>query len=276
MQITKKIKEKQFMIVLSFLITIAVAYADSKTGHEVSLSIFFLIPVSLAAIASNFRVGIAISVVSAIAWYWNDVSSGPAHSHWLIPVWNSVMRFGYFILHSFFLSRYVEQLAINREYANTDTLTGARNSRYLRIRLTKEMESASAGNLTLAYIDLDNFKQVNDQYSHAEGDIVLRSFVDLVTARIRETDFLARIGGDEFVLVMPGCDTESSRNAIEVIIANARKLFLEKGWPISLSIGAVTTRTRTISSEDLIASADHLMYDAKKQGKNLYLQREIH
>lgn len=187
------------------------------------------------------------------------------------------MRFGYFIFHSFFLSRYVEQLALSRAHANVDGLTGAFNARYFYARLKAEQKFALATDkfITLAFFDLDNFKRVNDEKGHAEGDEVLRCFTQIARQSIRTDDCFARLGGDEFVLLLPGAIMTKAQSILAQIKDHAHAEFTERQWAVSVSVGAVTTRRPGISTEKLIAAADKLMYDSKRAGKNRINHQEI-
>jgi diguanylate cyclase (GGDEF)-like protein len=253
-----------------------IGFLDHRTGHEISLSIFFLIPISLIVISVNFWAGVLTAVISSIIWYYNDITTGIKTSHWLIPVWNAVMRMGYFILHSFFLSRYMSQIRLNRKLACTDPLTGAFNSRYLKEKINEFSEGTNKKprHLSVIFFDMDNFKQVNDERGHAEGDQLLITFVRIAQQHIPESGFLARIGGDEFALILDGKDSTKTREIVAMIMHEAAASFAHHAWPASLSAGAVTGSTKTGYAK-LSQLADHLLYRAKKAGKNHAVYDEL-
>ena len=122
--------------------------------------------------------------------------------------------------------------------------------------------------LTLAYIDLDNFKTVNDQLGHVTGDQVLRAVVSSVKKNIRRTDIVARLGGDEFALLLPETNQESAR----VVLSKVQDGLLEEmrinNWPVTVSIGVLTCRVAPPSTDALVSMADELMYSVKHDGKN--------
>lgn len=253
-----------------------IGFLDHQTGHEISLSIFFLIPISLIVISVNFWAGVLTAVISSFIWYYNDVTTGSKASHWLIPVWNAVMRMGYFILHSFFLSRYISQISLNRKLARTDPLTGAFNSRYLNEKINGlgEETNKKPRHLSVIFFDMDNFKKVNDEHGHAEGDRLLVTFVRIAQRHIPETGFLARIGGDEFALILDGKDFAATREIVGKVTRDAVEAFAHHAWPASLSAGAVTGSAKTGYAK-LSRHADRLLYRAKKAGKNQAVCQEL-
>jgi len=121
------------------------------------------------------------------------------------------------------------------------------------------------------FLDLDGFKQINDQYGHEFGDLVLKATADRIKLEIRETDTVARIGGDEFVVIL------SSLPEIAIVKRIGRSLIQEISEPISLggleikvsvSIGIALYPENGETAEDLIRSADQAMYRVKRLGKN--------
>jgi diguanylate cyclase (GGDEF)-like protein len=154
--------------------------------------------------------------------------------------------------------------------ARMDPLTGLYNSRKLQEDLPDEVARArrSGSPLSLAYADLDNFKKINDQNGHTAGDDTLRRFGELLLQTARRTDRCYRIGGDEFVIVMPGTNSKGVAELLDRIRTRSRQepVALERHGA-GVSVGVVELRNGE-SSEDLIRRADHLMYQSKNGGKN--------
>ena len=121
---------------------------------------------------------------------------------------------------------------------------------------------------TVAYVDLDNFKTVNDQFGHSKGDELLRIVANTARNQLRDTDVVARLGGDEFALLLPETGQEDAR----VVIAKIQRSFLSEmrnnGWPVTLSIGVLTCIEMPGTADELIKMADKLMYSVKNNGKN--------
>ncbi len=148
----------------------------------------------------------------------------------------------------------------------TDHQSGLYNSSYLRARIGEEIERCSreGTGFALSFIDLDHFKLVNDQHGHLVGDRVLKQIADLLTENIRKSDVLARYGGDEFVLLMPGTGTEQAEKVMRRIKnAVAASAFLEN-IKIGLSSGMAFFPEDGDSLDKLLTAADERMYKKKK------------
>ena len=121
---------------------------------------------------------------------------------------------------------------------------------------------------TLAYVDLDNSKAVNDLEGHDAGDELLRRIADALRSSTRQTDVLGRLGGDEFAAVLP----ETSGGATGSVLENLRKQLIRAmakgGWPVTFSIGAVTFETPIDTSREALRVADAAMYTVKRSGKD--------
>jgi diguanylate cyclase (GGDEF)-like protein len=129
--------------------------------------------------------------------------------------------------------------------------------------------------LTVAYIDLDNFKTVNDQLGHRTGDELLIAVVSAIRSHIRATDVLARFGGDEFVILLPDTPGEAAFKFLTKMHDNLDQIMALKQWPVSFSIGVVTYCNVPSTVDEVIRNADELMYTVKHGGKNRLLHREI-
>jgi diguanylate cyclase (GGDEF)-like protein len=162
--------------------------------------------------------------------------------------------------------------ALERENlrANTDHLTGLLNKEAFRERVDEEMQRARRYNhpLSLAFIDLDNFKQINDTQGHARGDSLLQQFSKAIITTIRKTDIAGRMGGDEFAVCFPETTAEQVRKAVEKLAMSLEIMTSQSGWQVTASIGVVTCNKVSESFDVLLGKADKLMYLAKEKGKN--------
>ncbi|MCX5858489.1 MAG: GGDEF domain-containing protein [Proteobacteria bacterium] len=160
--------------------------------------------------------------------------------------------------------------ALEKMLARSDNLTKLMNARAFYERLEYELARAKRyGNtLTIGYLDLDNFKTVNDHLGHKAGDNVLCWVADLLRSFMRSSDAIARLGGDEFAIILPETDREQSRTVFTKILVALKKEMKEREIQITASIGAVSYPENTLSAEDLISCADSIMYRAKEAGKN--------
>jgi diguanylate cyclase (GGDEF)-like protein len=133
--------------------------------------------------------------------------------------------------------------------------------------------------VTLAYIDLDNFKAVNDTLGHERGDVMLRRTAELLQQSIRMGDVSARFGGDEFVVLLPETGPEGARALLERLRSLLAETFGQSPCPITVSIGAVSFAVPPQESEELVRQADAALYAAKSAGKNrlsLHVVRPSH
>jgi diguanylate cyclase (GGDEF)-like protein len=168
------------------------------------------------------------------------------------------------------IRRHRRQLAI---FANQDSLTGLPNRRHAYELATAAMEEAGATHIpfTVALIDLDHFKSINDRCGHAAGDKVLKEFALACRAAVRDTDVLGRWGGEEFLLVMPGASLETALIALERLRSLALRIQLPApaaGMRVCLSAGLSTFDPKCRSLDELIANADAALYHAKRDGRD--------
>jgi diguanylate cyclase (GGDEF)-like protein len=157
--------------------------------------------------------------------------------------------------------------------ANHDALTGLVNRRGFEDQLRKTMTvGAEQGKQhTLLFIDLDRFKLINDSGGHAAGDEFLRQIAAVLRARVRTTDVLARIGGDEFAVLLHACPVEQAlriANAIRMDVSNFRFVWREKVFHVGASIGLVVLSDPEASPEEVMEQADSACYAAKEAGRD--------
>ncbi len=160
--------------------------------------------------------------------------------------------------------------------AHYDTLSGLPNRVLLADRLHQAMAQAlrRGGKLAVAYLDLDGFKAINDQYGHDVGDLLLTALAGHMKRALREGDTLARMGGDEFVAVLLDLpDVESSVPLLSRLLEAAAEVVIEQGHPMRVSASLGVTffpQTEAIDADQLLRQADQAMYQAKLAGKNRY------
>jgi len=258
------------LITIATGIVFALGFVDYLTGFELSFSFFYLIPVAMTAWAGNRNTGLAFSVISAATWLLSNLLSGQYYSNPFIGVWNTLIRFGFYAVVTILLAELRHALEEERILANTDPLTGALNRRSFNDLAEKKMIYSEVNRrpYTMVYIDLDNFKTVNDTLGHAIGDLVLKTVVDSIQGQIRNTDFLARLGGDEFAILLTDIDQKHAEPIVERIQLSLLDKMEENDWDITFSIGVLTVLTMPESADKLVSMTDALMYEVKGRGKN--------
>jgi diguanylate cyclase (GGDEF)-like protein len=249
---------------------------DYLMGPRLSFVIFYLVPIALGAWWGGFAQGILLSMAAALTWQLVEVVGG-APAPPFIHLWNGAARFGIFVITSSLLSRLRVSLLLEKKMARSDALTGAANGRtfYEMVSQTVERALRTDQPITLAYLDLDNFKWLNDKLGHAAGDEALIDLVRTIHHNIRVTDLLARLGGDEFALLLPECSRADAQIILERIQERFTQQMQRKKWPVTLSMGAMTFPQPLRDVDAMVRRVDELMFQAKQAGKNRIVHHEL-
>ena len=257
------------VVVVAFVLVAAI---DTATGPELSLSVFYLVPVALVSLRWRGAAGQLAAVVAALAWMAIDLGSGATYSNPLIAFWNAAVRFGFFSLFSMLIERLQGAIEYQASLARTDPLTGLPNRRSFEESARRELARADRlrSPLALAVIDLDDFKLVNDEHGHAAGDLALRSVATAAGQTFRSADTAARVGGDEFALLLPDVDETAARTALERFQVS---LLDDDTRPLSCSIGFVLVAGGDLS--DALRCADQALYLAKASGRGTVELAEV-
>ena len=261
---------------VSFLFILLIAGVDYLTGDELSFSIFYLLPVILSAWYVSYAYSYTVSVMSAIAWFLIDHTSGDKYSYFVIPYWNAFVRFGFFIVVASLIRRLHKALKTLEVLAQQDGLTGIMNARTFKLGAERLFDLAVRHKrpLALGYIDLDGFKNINDSLGHDVGDQVLKAVSAVIKKRARISDLNGRLGGDEFAILLP----DTTVVGAQVFFAELRESLLNMAvrhqWPVGFSIGIATFNAPSVNVDEAIKYADTLMYEVKKSGKNNLLIKE--
>lgn len=243
---------------------------DFFTGNELTLSLFYLIPIVMLTWAVDRKTGLFMSFLSALTLLVAEIAAGQTYTLPIYYVLNTVVRGLFYVVVVYLVaelqrSRKEEQLA-----ARTDFITGAVNARYFNELLQMEISRMRRypHPVTLVYMDVDNFKLVNDLFGHKIGDEVLRSIVNELRTQLRCTDTIARLGGDEFVMLLPSTRQPEARLVVSKVYTNLLVKMRQRNWPVTFSMGVVTCEFSPYSAEQLINMADELMYEVKNSTKN--------
>jgi len=187
----------------------------------------------------------------------------------IVEIRQALMAYGmmitFLLFYSYVVFNYIKEIEM---HTVIDPLTELYNRRFVYMFLEKELENLKRGNLEklcVVYIDLDGFKQVNDKFGHITGDEVLKEVARLIKENFRKSDVVARIGGDEFLVIAVNCD----EGAILEKLSSLRKLLERKfeNYGISMSFGLATAPDDSTDIAELIKIADKRMYNCKKRKK---------
>jgi diguanylate cyclase (GGDEF)-like protein len=253
--------------IVAALLIVLIFVVDWLTGPEIALSIFYVIPVALLGWQIGARQATVAAGLCGLAWLAADYLAGQHYSVHAIMYWNAAVRLGLFVIIGQTLAQLRRSVEEEQRIARTDSLTGMANGKAFLEACTYEVARQRRYNhpLSVAFIDCDNFKEVNDQFGHAAGDELLRSIASKLKASLRDVDVIARVGGDEFAVLLP----ESDELVADAVCTKLREtLTFAAEYPVTFSLGMVTYYSQPTDAEEVVRNADLAMYEAKKSGKN--------
>lgn len=269
-------RSKLELIALALVLIAAPSYATQATGGTISFAIFYLAPVAVLSWYMGTVEGILAAIFSAAAWLRADAVVRGS-SNVMALYWNAVVLLGFFLITALILTRLKAAYQQEQELSRVDFLTGVPNGR--AFRQVAEMEKHRVRRyrhpLTLAYLDIDNFKIINDRFGHQTGDVLLVWVARSIKRNLRATDFVARVGGDEFAILLPETGAEAGQFVLYKLQRVLVDLVKQNAWPVTFSIGAATFVAEPESLDQMIQSADELMYTAKRNGKNRIAQAVV-
>ena len=217
-----------------------------------------------------------IAVISGAGLLLTDwaLKSGRHHA---MEFWNAVFPFFFFVLLVLVLSLLKDAFAREERLSHVDPLTGLHNRRYFSEVAGGEIERARRYGhpLSLAFIDLDNFKTVNDTFGHDMGDEVLTTMAEVFSEELRSTDIVGRFGGDEFAIMLPEAGAAASMAAMSKLKDGVASAMSGRGWPVTMSLGLVTYEAAPPDLEEIVKEADALMYSVKDSTKGRITQKVI-
>jgi diguanylate cyclase (GGDEF)-like protein len=243
---------------------------DYLTGNEISLSLFYLAPIVMVTWFVDKNAGLIISFLATLSWLVAVYAAGQRYSQASIYFWNLLIRVVFYAIVTYLVAELQKARREERLAARTDFVTGAVNARYFHELLQMEVERIRRypHPFTVVYIDIDNFKLVNDLFGHQTGDEVLCYIARELNDQLRSTDIVARVGGDEFALLLPSARQPEAQVVISKVRPHLLRMMQQRSWPVTFSMGAVTCVAPPHSAEQLMGIADELMYEVKNSTKN--------
>ncbi len=240
----------------------------------------FAIPARITATLLTIHTA-ALAYRSVLSW--RGLSGASTASPWSDPQWMysmlAIMLVSYCLLLMYVLFTVMEMHSSVAHAAGVDALTGAVNRRALMEHATRELVRSDRLGRSLAIVamDLDNFKRVNDTHGHGGGDVALCAFVDLVKERLGPDDMIARIGGEEFVLMLPGRDAVDATLVAEELRYGLEQMRIHyDGKMIFTTVSAGITEMQPGDSwTAMLKRADSLLYQAKSEGRNRVVMEEL-
>jgi diguanylate cyclase (GGDEF)-like protein len=243
---------------------------DYLSGNEFTFSLFYLAPILLVTWAANLKTGQFLSLLSALTLIGVQIAGGLEYSHPIFYFLNTLVRTAIYVILTDLVDKLKKTQKKEQLAARTDFVTGIANRRYFHELLETEIERIRRypHPITVVYMDMDNFKQVNDLFGHKMGDEVLRCIASELKSKLRKTDIIARLGGDEFALLLPSARLPEAEVVISKVRTNLTEEMRQRNWPVTFSMGAVVCIAPPHSAEQIIDMADELMYEVKNSTKN--------
>ncbi len=266
-----------FILAGGYVSVALLGIVDHFTSPDLSFLIFYLVPVFIVTFFVGSWAGAVLSIACTAVWFGVNTHELIADARTVIPFWNIAQKLAFFFLMTWMLSALKEALAHQQELARIDPLTGLPNRRTFHDVADSEILRSRRYNrpFSFAYLDLDNFKDVNDARGHSEGDRLLRVVSNAMCESLREVDTAARLGGDEFALLMPETDYAAAHTTVTNLREKLRIRMETHGWPVTFTFGVVTYLSAVHSIDEMIGLGDQLMYKGKQAGKNSITHRQI-
>lgn len=256
------------------LILVALLYwLNERTPANVRLGILYVVPVLLVTWHDGLAWGTVFAVGTAVLRYLTAIGQMPEDTTTFQRVANEG---AYLLVLAVAMAGLVQLRRTQAQLellATRDPLTGTFNSRAFLDRLSQELDRNRRYNrpLALLYLDLDDFKSVNDRHGHETGDAVLRLVADATKTAVRQSDIVGRLGGDEFAVLMPETEGPVAGAAAARLATSIRTGF--RGTPsVTASIGIVAASGAAAGADELLRRADQAMYEAKRAGKDRVVQ----
>lgn len=254
-----------------------VGWIDFSTGIEYRVNSLYYLPLSLAAWTLGGPATMVTAAVCTAVWFACNYYGGLEYSSSSVWFVNIVMQGISFGIVGFLITTVRRALAQAEALSRTDAVSSLLNSRAFGSEAGQMLALARRHGrpVTLAYIDLDNFKAVNDTHGHRAGDAVLRRVGELLRTSLRTTDLAARIGGDEFAVLFAETGPEAAGPTIERLRSRLAELHIN-GIEVKVSVGALCCVRPPVSIDAMLGRADRLMYGAKTGGKDRIRLEIVH
>ncbi len=261
------------VIVISVGGILVIGAVDFVTGVEYRVLPLYYLPLSVAAWHLGRPGGLAGAALCALSWMGANYLAGLRYSSPAVWVVNVAMQAASFVVVALLVDAVRTTLMRAEALARTDHLTGMLNRRAFGEEAERILGLAQRHQhpTTVAYIDLDDFKGVNDQLGHDQGDVVLRTTAMVVRDALRVGDIPARVGGDEFVILLPETGPDGARTVLERLRTALTAALGAGRRRVTASIGAVSFLEPPLDVADVVRHADALMYSAKAAGKDRVL-----
>lgn len=258
---------KPVLIVLGTVWLIAVSAADYFTHftYLLEFSPFYLVPVSFFSWFIGKRSGITASILSVAISFMVRFKDAPG----AVAYWNALIFAALYITATLLIVQLKGLYERERDLSRIDPLTKIPNRRALHEAASQAKSLAERNRvpLSICYVDVDNFKSINDRFGHNAGDRVLAVAAATIAGALRPSDVVARMGGDEFAVLLPGTHWNDAAGIMRRVGDQLQHAMRQHNWPVTFSIGIASFSPPLASVAEMLAEADKAMYVQKKRGR---------
>ncbi len=271
---------RRAVLLLSFAFIVAVGITDYRDSVLLQPSVFYILPIMAVTWYVNRTWGVVFALlamgIAGLADLHTDVRLYAGYGGAFL--WQSAAHLLLYLLIVAGLDTTALRFNELRQKAEKDLLTGVLNKLTFHHYLRHHLRLARHENwlITVAYVDLDKFKLINDTCGHSEGDRILREVASIMRETLRQTDAIGRLGGDEFAFILQNTPTSGVQAVLESLRQAMRVRFAEERLPVTCSIGAVTFVDPPLDEQTALQIADSLMYQAKQSGRDRNFHKVIH
>jgi diguanylate cyclase (GGDEF)-like protein len=275
MTITEQLgnQRKPVLVALGVLLLVLVTAGDylTHTYYGMEFSPFYLVPVSFFSWFLGKRIGFGVAVASVIIGFFIKLREIPGS----IGYWDALIRLALYICSTLMIAQLKKLYEHERHLSRIDPLTRIENRRAFFESAAREQSSSERQGLPLsiAYVDVDGFKQINDRFGHTTGDRILATTAAAIGKALRPTDIVARFGGDEFAILLPATEKEAADRILSRVRDQLDRAMTKRGWAVTFSIGIVSFSPPLSSVREMLRAADEAMYAIKKSRKGELGQR---
>lgn len=260
---------KAVVLAAAVAILVLAISIDRLLGPQASVLLFYVLSIAAVTWIVRPELGYPWSALCALVHFWSS-----RQAHGFVHYWNFSIELVSFLIFTLILRGLIDQISSEQGLARTDPLTRIKNRRAFVEAATEEIERVRRYGhpFSAVYLDVDNFKLINDSFGHKAGDAILTSIANSIERNVRRADVVARIGGDEFALLLPETDAAGAQIAVNRLLLRLRQSLDAQQWPVTVSVGLVTFTEPPTSVDELLCLADEAMYVAKFEKKEVAQQ----
>jgi diguanylate cyclase (GGDEF)-like protein len=255
---------------LSFISILVLGVVQVTLGKNIDIAPFYIFPILFSSWYGSRTTGLISAFLSVLVYVVIEVFFTGGSFTFLDLILFSIPYLAAYILLAILIINFRNVHRAEVYAADTDNLTGIHNARSFYAELANEMLRSKRYDhvFSLAYIDVDDFKNINDSLGHNVGDKLLKEVANALVVSLRATDVIARLGGDEYVCLLPETNKEEARSAFIKAAELLKQKMKQYNWGVSFSMGVVTFEDLPEDIKKAIDVADKLMYSVKNDNKN--------